>query len=68
MRKILSIVLLLMLGLPMVAGIHSYTEQSILSSGHWVKIRVSETGVCRMSFDELSQAGLNPSQIRVFGY
>lgn len=68
MRKILSIVLLLMLGLPIVAGIHSYTEQSILSSGHWVKIRVSETGVCRMTFDELSQAGLNPSQIRVFGY
>ena len=68
MKKILSIVLFMALSLPLVAGIHSYTEQSVLSSGHWVKIRVSESGVCRMSFDQLSAAGLNPQQIRVFGY
>ncbi|MCR5050442.1 MAG: type IX secretion system sortase PorU, partial [Paludibacteraceae bacterium] len=60
--------LLLILSLPMLAGIHSYTEQSVLSSGHWVKIRVSESGVCRMSFSELQQAGLNPQQLRVYGY
>lgn len=68
MKKILSIVLLVMLSLPMMAGIHTYADQSVLSSGRWVKIAVSETGVCRMTFDQLSAAGLNPSQIRVFGY
>ncbi len=56
------------LSLPMMAGIHSYAGQSVLSSGHWVKIRVSESGVCRMSFDEIRAAGIDPAQIRVFGY
>ena len=68
MRKYLYILILLWLSLPMIAGIHSYTDQSVLSSGHWVKIRVSESGVCRMSFSQLQQAGLNPQQLRVFGY
>ena len=53
MKKILSIVLLMVLSLPMAAGIHTYTEQSVLSNGRWVKIRVSESGVCRMTFAQL---------------
>ena len=68
MKKIVSIVAALVLSVSMMAGIHSYTEHSVLESGKWVKIRVSETGVCRMSFSELEAAGLNPQQLRVFGY
>jgi len=60
--------MLMALSLPMMAGIHSYAEQSVLSSGHWVKIRISESGVCRMSFDQLRDAGINPAQLRVYGY
>ena len=67
MRKLITIVLLA-LCLPMMAGFHSYVEQSILADGKWVKIRVSETGVCRMSFSEIESAGLDPQQLRVFGY
>ena len=52
----------------MTAGMHTYTDTSVLNSGHWVKIRVSETGVCRMTFSELQNAGLNPQQLRVYGY
>lgn len=40
----------------------------MLASGHWVKIRVSESGVCRMTFSQLESAGLNPSEVRVYGY
>ena len=68
MKKILFIVLLMVLSLPMAAGIHTYTEQSVLSNGRWVKIRVSESGVCRMTFAQLQEAGLNPRQLRVFGF
>ena len=68
MRKILSIVLFAVLSLPMVAGIHSYANRSVLAEGKWVKVRVSESGVCRMSFSELRNAGLDPEQVRVFGY
>ena len=67
MRKVISI-LLLALSLPMLAGLHSYKDESVLSSGKWVKIRVSESGVCRMSFDQLREAGLEPSQVRVYGF
>ena len=52
----------------MMAIEHSYTTESMLANGHWVKIRVSESGVCRMSFSELRSAGLDPDQVRVFGY
>ena len=67
MRKLITIVLLA-LCLPIMAGIHTYTDQSKLADGKWVKIRVSESGVCRMSFSEIESAGLNPQQLRVFGY
>ena len=68
MKKILFIAFWVLVSLPMMAGIHSYAERSVLADGHWVKIRVSESGVCRMSFSELRGAGLEPSQVRVFGY
>ena len=68
MKKILFIAFWILVSLPMMAGIHSYAERSVLADGHWVKIRVSESGVCRMSFSELRSAGLEPSQVRVFGY
>ena len=69
MRKILSIVLLLSLWLSAAAGIHTYADHSVLASGKWVKIRVSESGVCKMTFSDLQAAGINnPSQVRVFGY
>ena len=57
-----------MLSLPMLAGIHTYADRSVLASGSWVKISVPSSGVCRMSFDELRAAGINPSELRVFGY
>ena len=67
MRKLFTI-LLLALCLPMIAGIHTYVGTSVLNDGHWVKIRVSESGVCRMSFDELRGAGIDPAKVQVFGY
>ena len=67
MRRLITIILTA-LCLPLMAGIHSYAPNSVLSEGKWVKIRVSESGVCRMSFSDLRDAGLDPSLLRVFGY
>lgn len=48
---------------------HTYTESSVLSEGSWVKIRVSETGIYRLTYEELRAAGLsNPANVRVYGY
>lgn len=46
-----------------------YSRNSVLSSGNWVKIRVSETGVYRLSYDKLRSMGFaDPSKVRLFGY
>ena len=68
MKKLILIVMMAW-SLPMMAGIHSYTDRSVLAGGSWVKISVTQSGVCRMTFDELRDAGIsNPGQVRVYGY
>lgn len=68
MKRFYIILSALLLCLPLMAGIHSYTSSSVLSSGKWVKIRVGESGMCKMTFAQLRQAGLDPAQLRVYGY
>lgn len=46
-----------------------YTRNSVLSSGRWVKIRVNESGVYKITHSELSKMGFkNPDKVRLFGY
>ena len=47
---------------------HTYAPHSILREGHWVKIQVSETGVHQITYEELLDAGLQPDQVRIYGY
>ena len=47
---------------------HQYKEKSVLSSGTFVKIRVPQSGIFKLTYEELSGWGLNPSQIRILGY
>lgn len=45
------------------------TENSVLSSGRFVKIRVSDTGVYRITQAELRKMGFsNPDKVRIYGY
>ena len=69
MRKILSIVAVVILSLPLwAAGKHTYVNTSVLQSGTWTKIRVSESGVCRMDSAQLQSLGIDYKQVRIFGY
>ncbi len=46
-----------------------YTRQSVLSAGKWVKIRVSESGVYKLTNSALRSMGFSdPSKVRLFGY
>ena len=47
---------------------HTYTSTSVLSSGKWVKMRVTETGIHCLTYEELAAAGLNPAEVRIYGY
>lgn len=60
----------------MVAGFGSkaserdrYTTKSLLTEGKWVKIKVSQTGIFRISYESLRKMGFNkPDNVRLFGY
>ena len=46
-----------------------YTNQSLLASGRWVKIRVKDEGVYQLSPATLKSMGFsNPSKVRLYGY
>lgn len=46
-----------------------YKSSSALSSGHWVKIKVTESGMQQITFDQLAQWGFtDPSLVTVYGY
>ncbi|MCD4731293.1 MAG: hypothetical protein K8R74_11865, partial [Bacteroidales bacterium] len=50
----------------------NYKSNSVLANGNWYKIAVSNTGIYKISYSELSELGLNvstinPKHIRVYG-
>lgn len=48
---------------------HSYASSSVLAKGEWVKIRVKETGIYKLTYEALIGMGFsNPSQVQVHGY
>ena len=47
---------------------HSYATQSVLQSGNIVKLKVTETGLYCLTYEEIASLGLKPEQVRVLGY
>lgn len=46
-----------------------YSANSVLSAGKWVKIRIPETGIYKLTDKFLKSVGFNdPSKVRLFGY
>ena len=46
-----------------------YADNSVLSSGKWIKIRISESGIYKLTYSALRSMGFNdPSKVRLFGY
>ena len=71
MRKTFLFCIIFIVGLFQITPSFSYdfTSQSVLASGNWVKIRVKETGLCKLTYDQLKQMGFkNPAEVRIFGY
>ncbi|MCC8143987.1 MAG: type IX secretion system sortase PorU [Tannerellaceae bacterium] len=46
-----------------------YAANSVLAEGKWVKIRVDDTGICKITYTELQKMGFSdPSRVAVYGY
>jgi len=46
-----------------------YTQNSVLKSGKWIKIAVQNSGIYKLTYEDLTSMGIsNPANIRIFGY
>lgn len=46
-----------------------YANSSVLADGHWVKVRVNESGIQQITHEQLQQWGFNdPSAVTVYGF
>ena len=46
----------------------SYVPHSVLAKGYWVKIKVTESGIYKITYDELKEMGLpDPAHPHIFG-
>lgn len=71
MKSIIIRLYLLLVGifLSLSGYAYDFASRSVLASGTWKKIYVKESGICKLTYDQLSKMGFaNPSEVRVFGY
>ncbi|MGM9805797.1 MAG: type IX secretion system sortase PorU [Candidatus Aphodosoma sp.] len=46
-----------------------YAENSVLGSGEWIKIRVSQNGIYKITYEQLVAMGVSaPENVRIYGY
>jgi len=46
----------------------NYADNSVLASGKFVKIKIKESGVYKLTYDDLRSMGVTPEKVRIFGY
>lgn len=68
MKKILYTWLMLLLAGVCSAGTHTFADHSVLANGTFVKVSVTGTGLHSLSYDALRDMGLNPDNVRIYGY
>lgn len=70
-RIVLSIVFLVVVSIAttVLAGNYTYAESSRLASGKWVKIKLTNSGVYKLTYSDLQSMGFaDPSKVRVYGF
>jgi hypothetical protein len=47
---------------------HAYASNSVLSIGKFVKVRIVDNGIYKLTYEDLVAMGVDPAKVRVFGY
>ena len=69
MKRVSLFIVLIMFVLQLVAQSNRYAESSVLSTGDWYKIQVEQSGIHKITYEQLVEMGLkNPANVSVFGY
>ncbi len=51
-----------------VSTLQFYSENSVLSQGNWIKVKVTESGIHKITYSELQNWGIsNPQKVGIFG-
>ena len=46
-----------------------YADNSVLSSGKWIQLRVRENAIYKLTYDDIKKQGINdPSKVKIYGY
>ncbi|MDL2244991.1 type IX secretion system sortase PorU [Parabacteroides sp. OttesenSCG-928-J18] len=68
-RTLYIAILLCVAGLFARAAATDYAPVSKLNEGKWVKIEIEETGICKLTYDDLKKMGFSaPEKVGVYGY
>ena len=68
MKRLLTYILLLVSLTAIARPATFYAEKSLLSEGNVVRIRVSESGIYRLTYEQIAEWGLRPERVSVLGY
>ena len=48
---------------------YNFAEHSVLKEGNWIKIAVKETGIHKITYQQLKDMGItNPANVHIHGY
>ncbi|MDO9154908.1 MAG: type IX secretion system sortase PorU [Paludibacter sp.] len=50
------------------ATLHSFASNSVLAQGKFIKTRIINSGIYKLTFEDLNTMGLSPANVRIFGY
>jgi len=45
-----------------------YASNSVLAQGKFTKIKIVNTGIYKLTYEDLQSMGINPANVRIFGY
>jgi hypothetical protein len=46
-----------------------YSPQSVLASGKWIQLKVSENAVYKLTYDDIKKSGISdPAKVKIYGY
>ena len=68
MKRLIIYILLLTTLTAMARPATFYADKSLLSEGNTVRIRVSESGIYRLTYEQISEWGLRPEHVSILGY
>jgi len=46
----------------------TYTPNSVLASGKWKKISVTESGIYKLTYSDIKNMGIDPDKVQIYGY